>query len=269
MDHLFVVANHYYAVLERFGFKYLLKSPWAWGGIFAFLCFCWQGFLFTIETDRGTSLFLDFNFLPMIPLEFAIVFITRKLHSDKKKIILSRVNSKYRQNFQAVDQARRFLLRRYFCRKETEYLAFSDEIAKALSYQEQLRNPLSFGLSHLLTFLYDPDSKQRIYALLVVIVTALTALTIHEGGGISDVFAFFAGENLAVIVFVWLILVLFLAGFLMLLMIARLGVEVMWSYLIVSFDGKAARNPHTLKYLQRDLLRFHQFIPLTHIHVES
>lgn len=58
----------------------------------------------------------------------------------------------------------------------------------------------------------------------------------------------------------------FLAGLLMLLLVIRLGVEVLWAYLSVRFDGKAARNPYTLKYLQRDLLAFHRFVHLRGAH---
>lgn len=209
---------------------------------------------------HGTELFLDWQFISLIVLEFALLALSNKLKSEKTKIVLERINSKYRQSFSSIEQARRFLLRRFLGRSESEYLSFADDIQKAMNYQDQLRNPLAFGFSRVLLFLYDPDSKQRIYALLVVIVSVLTALSIREGGSISNVFEFFAGENLALVVFVWFLLVVFLAGLLMLLLVIRLGVEMLWAYWSVRLDGKAARNPYTLKYLQRDLLAFHRFV---------
>ncbi|MBW7903312.1 MAG: hypothetical protein H3C26_17705 [Rhodocyclaceae bacterium] len=264
MNRLFVTANHYYSVLERFGLQYILKSPWPWLWIVLLLVFIAQGFAFVTSGTKlnGTALFLDWQFLSLIVLEFAILAVSNKLQSDKAKVVLERVNSKYRQSFSSIEQARRFLLQRFFGRHEAEYLAFADDIQKAITYQDQLRNPLAFGFSRILLFLYDPDSKQRIYALLVVVVSVLTALSIREGGSISGVFEFFAGEKLALVVFVWLLLVVFLAGLLTLLLVIRLGVEVLWAYLSVRLDGKAARNPYTLKYLQRDLLAFHRFVHL-------
>lgn len=262
MNRLFVTANHYYSTLERFGFHYILRSPWPWVWVGLLLLFIVQSFeIATSSTKlRGTALFLDWRFLSLIVLEFAILAVSNKLRSDKEKVVLERINSKYRQSFSSIEQARRFLLQRFLGRRESEYLAFADDIQKAIAYQHQLRNPLAFSFSRALLFLYDPESKQRIYALLVVIVSVLTALSIREGGSISNVFEFFSGENLASVIFVWLLLVVFLAGLLMLLLVIRLGAEVLWAYLSVRLDGKAARNPYTLKYIQRDLLAFHRFV---------
>lgn len=263
MDRLYVSANHYYAVFERFGFRQRLRSVWFWLFVAMALVFCWQGFIFlTTKTPNGAEKFINAEFLKLIAAEFIVIFIFHKLQSEKSKTVLTRINAKYRRNFSTIEQARRFLLRRYFGREESDYLSFSDDIAKAISYQEQFRNPTSFGSSQLSLFIYNPDSKQRIYALLLVVVSALTALSIHEGAGISDVFEFFSGENIATLLTVWLLLVLFLAGFLMLLLVVRLGFEILWSYLTVLMNGRAARNPYTLRYLQRDLLRFHRFVHL-------
>jgi len=269
MNRLFVTANHYYSALERFGLQYMLKSPWPWLLAALLFAFIWQGFAFVTSGPKlhGTAHFLDWQFVSLIVLEFAILALSSKLKSEKTKFVLKRINSKYRQSFSSIEQTRRFLLRRLLGRHESEYLSFVDDIQKAIAYQDQLRNPLAFDFSRVLLFLYDPDSKQRIYALLVVIVSVLTALSIREGGSISNVFEFFAGENVALVIFAWFLLVIFLAGLLMLLLVIRLGVEVLWAYLSVRLDGKAARNPYTLKYLQSDLLAFHRFVHLRGAHV--
>lgn len=268
MNRLFVTANHYYSVFERFGFHYLLKSPWPWAWVVFLLAFIWQGVAFVTSDTKlqGTALFLDWRFLLLLALEFAILALSMKLKSEKTKVVLERVNSKYRQSFSSIEQTRRFLLGRFLGRCESEYLSFADDIQKAIAYQDQLRNPLVFGFSRALLFLYDPDSKQRIYALLVVIVSVLTALSIREGGSIWNVFEFFAGENPALVLFVWLLLVFFLAGLLTIGFVIRHGIELLWAYLSVRFDGKAARNPYTLRYLQRDLLAFHRFVHLRGVH---
>jgi hypothetical protein len=268
MNRLFVTANHYYSVFERFGFHYMLKSPWPWAWVVFLLAFIWQGVAFlTSDTKlQGTALFLDWRFLSLLALELAILAPSMKLKSEKTKVVLERVISKYGQAFSSIEQRRRFLLGRFLGRCESEYLSFADDIQKAIAYQDQLRNPLVFGFSRALLFLYDPDSKQRIYALLVVIVSVLTALSIREGGSISNVFEFFAGENPALVLFVWLLLVFFLAGLLTIGFVIRHGIELLWAYLSVRFDGKAARNPYTLRYLQRDLLAFHRFVHLRGVH---
>lgn len=263
MNRLYVSANHYYAVLERFGFWHRLKSIWFWLFVVGFFAFCWQGFIFIKnKTSNDSNIFLNMEFLKLFVLEFMVLFIFHKLQSVKSKTVLTRVNEKYRCKFLSIEQARRFLLKRYFGREESDYLSFSDEIAKTILYQERFSNPASFGSLQISLFIYNPDSKQRIYALLLVVVSALTALAIHEGAGITDVFDFFGGENIAALITVWFVLVLFLAGFLMLLLLVRLGFEILCSYLIVLINGKAARNPYTLRYLQKDLLHFHRFVHL-------
>lgn len=263
MDKLFVATNQYYAALERFGLQYFLKSPWPWAWVVVVIGFCWQGIFFITNGKKlGITMFFDLHFYALLFIEICIIYISHKIQADKTKVVLARINSKYNKSFQTVDQARRYLLIQYFGREENEYLAFSDEITKAISYQEQLRSPLSFGLSHFFLFLYNPDSKQRVYALLIVIVTALTALSIRDGGSINDIFSFFSADSFIDIIVVWFLLVIFLAGFLVLLLFARMGIEVTCSYLIIRLEGITARNPYTLKYLQRDLLKFHRFIQL-------
>lgn len=268
MKRLYISANQYYYLLERFGYRELLFSGWFWFWlitVFAFLC---QGALFFTSADehKGVALFLDGTFLGLILLELLMVYLSFKLGKEKTKVVLERVNEKYAKSFRNIEDVRRFLLRRFFGREEIEYLEFSDDIQKAIQYQLQFRSPLTFGFSEMLTFIYNPDSKQRIYALLLVIVSVVTALSIRDGGGISNVFDFFYGESFGNIFLVWFLLVVFFGGFLMILLVIRLWLELFWDYLIVRIDGKAARNPHTLRYLQNDLLKYHRFVNLNKIY---
>lgn len=264
MDRLFGTANYYYAVLERFGFRNLIYSAWAWLWLLFAVAFIWRVIAFVRDNGSldGSSQFLSIEFASLLALEVVVLLISFKLQSEKKRIVLERINEKYRQSFSSQHQARRFLLKKLLNRGESEYLRLMDEIQKAIDYHEKLNNPLSFSFSRILQLLYDPNSKQNIYALLLVIASILAALLISEGGSITSVFEFFAGESLHAILLMWLMISAFLALLLLILYFIRHGIELLSAYISVRIDGKAARSPHTLRYLQRDLLTFHRFIVL-------
>jgi hypothetical protein len=264
MNSLFCAANNYYKILERIGIQGILKSRWTWFLILTILIFLWRWQVFIADDlPPASSTLINLKFLVLIPIEFLALFCIFKLSKLKTDFVLSHVNSKYAEKFTKLDQARRFLLKQYFGRDESEYLGLIDEISKAISLQEQFRLPLPVTLPQALLFLYNPDSKQRIYALLLVIVSGLLALSIHDGATISQIFDFFGHDSISLILVVWLILTFFLGSLLMILLAVRIGIELSWAYLIVWVDKDAARHHYTLRYLQRDLLRFHRFIHFT------
>lgn len=262
MDRLFCTANHYYAVLERFGLRNLMTSAWTWLWILFAVAFVWRVVVFAWgnENPDGSLQFLSIEFGSLLFLEVVVLFLSFKLQSEKKRIALERINKRYRQSFASLHQARRFLLQKLLGRGEGEYLKLMDEIQKAIDYHEKLRSPLAFSFARILQFLYDPNSKQNIYALLLMIVSILAALIISEGGGITPVFELFAGESSTAVLLIWVIIAAFFALLLLILFFVRHSVELLSAYISVRIDGKAARNPHTLRYLQRDLLAFHRFI---------
>lgn len=264
MNRLFGTANHYYAVLERVGFRNLATSVWAWLWVLFAVALIWRAVAFVQNSDRisGSSQFLNLEFAILLALEVVALLTAFKIQSEKERLVLERINKKYSQSFNSLQQARRFLLQKLLGKRECDYLKLMEEIQKAIEYSDKLRSPLTFTFSRILQLIYDPNSKQNIYALSLVIVSILAALIISEGGGITSVFQFFTGESLAAVLLVWLMITFFLALLLSMLYFMRHGVELLSAYISVRVDGRAARNPHTLRYLQRDLLNFHRFIVL-------
>ena len=150
---------------------------------------------------------------------------------------------------------------KFFGRDTCEFLKFADEVGKVINYCEEFRHPFPTRTIDLFRFLYDSESKQRIYALLIVFVSMLTALAIREGAGISNVFELI-NENSEILFATWLMLVLISGMVLVFLLHLRVGLVLLLTQLGLFLDGKKARNPLTLQYLQQDLLRFHRFIQL-------
>jgi len=260
MDRLFTSANLYYAVLERFGPVFWFKSVWAWILVVASGALLWGFWQYVLEfkTLRAP---LDWPVLYIILPEILLLVALDRVRDTKMSAALSRINAIYNKDFTSVREGRRFLLTRFFGRKESEYLAFADEIEKAMVYREQLRIQIPTRFGDAARLIYDPDSKQRIYALLIVIASALTALAIREEAGLSNVFELF-DLGARSIFSAWLMLTIFLALSLSVLLVIRIGIFALIAYLLVLFYGKSARDPMTLRYLQRDLLNFHRFIHL-------
>lgn len=267
MDRLFTSANLYYAVLERFGIVFWVRSLWTWLLIFSSLALVYGGWLYIVEF-RSTRAPFDWPVIYVMLPETLLLLSLSRLRQKKETAALERINAKYNKNFSSLRQGRRYLLSHFFGRKESDYLSFVDEIGKVISYRDQFRVPIPTGFGDGVRLIYDPDSKQRIYALLIVIASALTALAVREGSGISNVFALIdAGAGSLFVA--WTVMVIFLGLSLAVLLAFRVGLVALISYLTVLFDGESARDPLTLRYLQRDLLNFHRFVHLratTHNH---
>ena len=260
MDRLFISANLYYATLERFGPTFWLKARWAWLLAIASGSLLWGVWRYLSEFTAARAPF-DWMILYIVIPELIFIIALDKVRDIKTSAALSRINQKYKKNFTSLDHARRFLLSRYFGRDESKYLSFAEEIGKAMILHDQIRIPIPTRFGDAARLIYDPDSKQRIYALLIVIASALTALAIREDASISNLFELF-NSGTTPIIQIWLMITFTLAAFLSALLFFRVGLIALISYLLVLIYGKAARDPMTLRHLQRDLLKFNRFIQL-------
>lgn len=267
MDRLFTSANLYYATLERFGPRFWLRTKWAWIMALASGALLYGVWLYfsKVETLRANSYWPLFY---IAAPEIAFLISLEKLRAIKKSEALFRINAKYKKEFTSLTQARRFLLILFFGRNENDYLKFTEEISKALTHQENLRTPVPTRFADAARLVYDPDSKQRIYALLIVIASAVTALAIREGAGISNIFEL-CELGIGIILSAWFMLTLTFGLFLVALIFCRIGLIAAISYLLLLYYGKSARDPMTLKYLQRELLSFHRFVHLPYTNKTS
>lgn len=260
MNNIYKAANLYHAKLEKIGVKTYIKSIWTYI-FFLSLCsfiFCLLGFL--ESPGKGSdSLFSDAYFLSAIGVEIALLISINKLSVLKNYVVLRRASEESGGKFSDIRQCQRFYLKRFFARQEKEYLSLADEIEKILKYEENFTSPWSLTFSQILGTIYDPDSKQRIYGLLLAIASAILALSIRAGSDIETVYAFFDAPAITILQ-IWLGIVIFLWLASLVFQSSWRTIEPTWQLASIHFKGKHTKNVFTLKYLQRDLVNVHRFV---------
>jgi hypothetical protein len=114
-----------------------------------------------------------------------------------------------------------------------------------------------------INLIYDPESKQRIYALLLAIGSAILALSIKFGSDLDTLFQSFDGVTFNRIS----LMVIFFAAILWGVLLVLTGVKVAIEYFLEYINERTEKHEYIgkiykIKYLQIDLLRFHQFVLL-------
>ena len=258
MDKLVASANAYFDLVEGVPFGRVLRSGVVWLFLTLALCFSVSFFCFiSSKLGQADPDVFDWSFVLVLTFEVATLWSLAKVKSRMNRLRHGQLSDRCGHVFLNLRQAKRHALRRFFGKDESQYLAFAKEIAEAMQLQETLRTGKELDAARLLRLLYDPDSKPRIYALLLVIVSGLTALAIRSGAGIDAVFDLIPQSMPE--------LMLGIAQLAMVLTPILLGIHVMWvivAWLCHSLVLKLERRTGgelALRLVQQDLLRNHQF----------
>lgn len=261
MEKLVAAANAYLELVEGVPYRELLRSVPV---LFLFLVgaglfFSATAFIYVDIGGQDGAAFGLFFWLTLV-LELTMLWAFRHADEARQRLRLQRIGRKFKTRFPDIQLAKRAALQHFFGRDESAYLAFSKEIAEALALQESLRGGKELDAVRMLRLIYDPDSKPRIYALLLVIVSGVTAMAIKSGADIDALFALLP-QSLTegtMIVVSWALI-------LGLLLFAAYLLRVLVALTMRSFVMHLERKSHgelAIRCVQRDLLRHHRFIVL-------
>lgn len=261
MEKLVSSANAYFELVENVPYRDLFRSG-AVRVLFAIaaaLFLSTAGYLYLKIAKQQEGAF-DWLFFVTLSLELAMVVAFRYANEARNRMRIQRIGNRFNASFRNLQQARRAALRHFFGRNESQYLAFSKEIADAIALQESLREGKELDAIRMLRLIYDPDSKPRIYALLLVIVSGVTAMSIKSGADIEALFALIpqsAGKGFAELITWALVLGLLLFATYLLRVLVALALRSLVMRLERKTNGELA-----IRCVQRDLLRYHRFIVL-------
>lgn len=153
------------------------------------------------------------------------------------------------QLFKDVDRCKRHFLFLALNKSEKDYLSFSSEVKDAIDLQDSLQSSVSKSLSQWRLYIYDPESKPRINALLIMLLSTVILLSSKEGASISSIFEFYYGITFP-LVFLMLVYVVVFFGLIFL-------TQSLLRLLLVAVFPEPNFE---LKYLLRDLIKFHDFL---------
>lgn len=250
MENISRQAKNYYAEFERNDWR---NVP-TWVSLFAWLSFFVVGLyaLFSIFSFNNNNE-EQRNLLGFLLVSESVgILALNKAKSDRRTSMLKKFNNQYSSiycpnRFLDIDTCKRKFLQVNIGRAENEYLLLAQDITKVLDLQDLLRPALSRAMSELHLYIYNPDSKQRIYALLIMLFSSIMVLSSKGGAGIDDVFAFYEGFTPFLTLLVSLY-VLLLFGFVVL---TQSLIKFLWGKLFPEENLE-------IRYLLRDLLKFHK-----------
>lgn len=263
MEKLNKAADKYYQELESIGIRYYLLSSWFWVLITSTIFFCIDSFHLISHLLSNA---IDFDWevaIASLACGMLILYSQYRIRKNKEKLILKRGSQKYQIEFESFNSYKRFLLKLLFGRRESKYLEFVEEIDKALQIHLKLVTSNVKGAPEFLKLIYDPDSKQRIYGLLLALCSMILALSIKLGSDLETLMLSLSSFTLGQIGVYIAVITMILGGLLLLLLMLKIGIEVFVEYLSNQIERREfIGRVFKIKYLQIDLLRFHQFIIL-------
>lgn len=262
MEKLSNAANKYYSELEVLGIRDKISTFWYWSFVLNALAFVICVFLATKEIFVNSKN-SNWTFVIITGIFEILMFFSKyKFRHKFEKLILKRGSEKYSIKFESTIAYKRFLLKSIFGRKESEYLKFVEEIDKALQIHLRLVSS-NVKVTKFINLIYDPESKQRIYALLLAVGSAILALSIKFGSDLDTLFQSFDGFTFNRISLMVIFFAAILWGVLLVLTGAKVAIEYFLEYINERTEKhKYIGQIYKIKYLQIDLLRFHQFVLL-------
>lgn len=248
MEELSLLAKQYYAEFEKNDWR----NKWIWISILI-----WGVFVVLLGINLAQGMEVNkASFVLLLAAEFLGLWVIEKVKSDRKKSILEKYNSIYSnmlqpELFKDVSACKCHFLMVVFNKAEKNYLSFASEIAGAIALQDSLRSNFDKSISQWYLNIYNPESKQRINAWLIVLFSTLMLLSIKdkEGAYLSAVFEFYSEMTLPIMI----LLSFYIAAIYGLLFLTQSLLRLLLGVVFRGADFE-------IKYLLRDLVRFHDFL---------
>lgn len=203
------------------------------------------------------------NFLRLIAsfLLFFLVFLLPTMFYAKKAVdkeIILRVEKKFGRSLESKEKAIAYALAKIFDIPTDQFWSFAGDLQKARIHYFGLTNPIS-GINYF-KLIYDPDSKSRIYTLLLALLAIIAARTFHHETPttLTDIFEWFFTNFLTTfrywVVFTISASILLFSVYVILIFIFIIIVrEVGFRF----FLTKYSRSEYAIKRLEKVLLELH------------
>lgn len=183
--------------------------------------------------------------------------ITFWIRSWKDEQILETTNRTLMANFKSMGECRLQMLQSVTGKGPSEFLEVAKEIDDLVSLKRKFRKSSDLTWAEFARSIYDSDSKARLLALAIVLVSTTVALSVRSDATLDAVFDLFtepAGQAFLLLLAVIAMAIFF--GLIGLRVFAFTLVEVITSW-SVRFLGEAVSPDWLLSYLVRDLVAYH------------
>lgn len=253
LKHYLDLAKQYFQQLEGLQLYPSYRSPWFWAWVIA--TGIWLralGLLAAQPSGVGDM------YLPVLLPELFWVGITLRIGVLKERRLIATTNQRLGTSFSLATECRCHLLSTVMEMQPSEYLKTAKEIDDLLALQKRFRKYSDFSASELARTIYDRDSKARLLALVIALVSMTVALAARSDATLETVFEVYSESGN------WDFLV-WLAGVSLIVYMASVGLRMLtlagMDFLALWFSKLSRGSAFSgwlLSYLARDLVRYHR-----------
>lgn len=196
--------------------------------------------------------------IPIIVVPEAIwLGITFWIRSWKDGQIRESTNRELASNFKSVDECRLQMLQSVTGKEPLEFLEVAKEIDDLVSLKRKFRKNSDLTWAEFVRSIYDSDSKARLLALAIVLVSTTVALSVRSDATLDAVFDLFTdpvGQGFLLLLAVIATVIFCALIGLRVFVFTLVEVVTSWS---IKFLGESVSPGWLLSYLIRDLVTYH------------
>ncbi len=265
MEELYRVANDYYMKLESFKTHGTFKNKYFWFSLFFALIFIISfGFYFLDfllykkqVTAKWSVIFNWYLFLTVVS-EFFMISMMNKYRGNKEQNVIKHISNQMRPNCTSLEEAKVELLKSYFSCKQQEFSDYAEKINSMLGMAYQFSDDKS-QIEQIFSFIYNKEANSRLVTLFVITCSIITVLSVSAGGNLYTVIDSFSGVNIDTFIklFSVVLLLMLIIGFGFVQFVYF--IKKIFVFLALQLPGESTKNIEAVKYLIRDLNRYHIF----------
>lgn len=257
MDHYMKIAGEHLEEFEGWSLYPGWRSGYVWAGIL--LAIGWLLALVGVIMQSGHRFtFMRWDVATVVLFEILWLIALQKIQDSKDIATLGIATEKYKRKFVTVGECRSHALVTNLGIEQSRFLGAAKECKELIDLQRMFRIRADADVAYYLRKVYDPESKARLMAIVLAAISFIAALTVRSIPGDLEVFDLVSNQSFHALMILLLLGTAFVyfvgIGMLALGQIVWEGI-VMW---IVKSGVDKGKNLTALRYLIRDLVRFHK-----------
>lgn len=261
MNQIYYIANKYYFAFESWKSIFFWSNwrlyTWLTSGL-AFVYFAIHAFNYRLQYTTNQLLAM----MPMAIFEIAFFYSSMKLREHRKRLILKSINAQTRNHYTNIDQAKKDALQKLLKTNKYEFVEKIKEIKELQSTEIGRSKPNLFTAEQIYQYIYNPEAKNRILTLLIVLATITLSLTANISERSDQVFDLLTHKGIE---WLYLIFLFYFTTIALFISATFQSIPTIFAPLVIRTDGLKAKSKYTINYLIRDMAKYHK----PHVRISS
>lgn len=254
LKHYLGIAKQYFLDMEGLQLYPSYRTLWFWAWL-ATTGLWLTSFIYFLATQQPL-LGQNIHVSVLVPEALWLV-VVMCISKWKERELISAANRRFETSFSSVTECRRFLLSSAVAVAPYDFLKTATEIEDLLALQRKFRKYSDLTSSDLWSKIYDRDSKARLLALIIALVTMTVALSVRSSATLETLFDVYSEPgNRQFMAFV--------AGMATLMFVVFVGLQILTLSIVdglalwaIKLSRGSMFSGWLLSYLVRDLVLYH------------